>query len=232
MANIIKKAFFDFMDKTLTQEGLVLAVRKWEPASMYELDLYLPETDMNKWKIIPRLKIKVAEFEYRDYSPARWDIQTRTCTILIETAHSGPGSTWVKNLKTGDAFLFAGANTTQLPSNPGKVLCLGDGSALGHFMALKLLTNRTEYPLDVVIFLNEAYKIPTSIINANPEFEFVKRYQGNSLVSLHQCAGTRKLAEYNSIYLAGYIPMVQGLRKIFKGDSNISAKIIANGFWS
>ncbi|WP_219224635.1 hypothetical protein [Pedobacter antarcticus] len=233
MANIIKKAVFDFFDKTLAQEGYVLAVRKWEPASMYEIDLHLPETDLGKWKTIPRLKIKVAEFEYRDYSPAIWNVERKTCTILIETGHKGAGSAWVENLNTGEVFLFGPAHAAPLPPTAGKVLCLGDGSALGHFMALKLLTDREKNPLDVIMFLSEEYKIPESIISAYPEFEFIKQSQGNSLSTLKQwCTKTRNLSEFSVIYLAGYIPMVKELRKMFKNDSNVTAKILANGFWS
>lgn len=48
MANAIKKAVFNLMDKALTNKGHVLKIRKWMPETMYELDLHLPETDMSK----------------------------------------------------------------------------------------------------------------------------------------------------------------------------------------
>lgn len=228
----LKKAVFNLMDKAFTQEGFVLAVRKWQPEMMYEIDLHLPEVDMTKWKTIPRLKCKVAEYEYRDYTPATWDIEKRVCTMFIETEHNGPGSAWTKNLQPGDAILFAPAHAAQLPSKPGEILCLGDGSSLGHFLALKQLTNRKEYPFEAVIFLNENYTIPDYFIYANPEFNFVMMPGADSLDALQQSSENKILTEYSSVYIAGYIPMVTGLRKIFKKNPYLNAKIFAHGFWS
>ncbi|RYF56719.1 MAG: siderophore-interacting protein, partial [Cytophagaceae bacterium] len=42
MANIIKRAAFKLMEQTLAAQAKVLAIRTWSPASMYEIDLYLP----------------------------------------------------------------------------------------------------------------------------------------------------------------------------------------------
>lgn len=232
MANAIKKAVFSLVDKAFTQEGYVLEVRKWEPATMYEIDFYMPETDMTKWNTIPRIKCKVAEFEYRDYTPATWDAEKKICTVLIETEHNGYGSAWAKNLQSGDTILFAPAHAAPLPAKPGKIFCFGDGSAVGHFLALKQLTDRKNYPLEVVVFLNEAYIIPDTFLTANPEFKFIMLPQGRSLDSLSLVAEKNPLSAYTSVYIAGYIPMVQGLRKIFKKNQNLSARLFAHGFWS
>jgi NADPH-dependent ferric siderophore reductase len=231
MANLIKKAFFQFIDKTLTQEGSVLEVRKWDPAFMYEIDLHLPETDMSKWKVIPRIKVKVSDYEYRDYSPCNWQTKSRTCTVFIETEHLGPGSVWAKSLNTGDAFLFAPANAAPLPPTAGKVLCIGDGSALGHFLALKQFENQDASLLNVIIYLNAEYQIPPYIMDAHPEFKFVSQSHKSNPVNLQQLAAMYNLSEFSSICIAGYIPMVQELRKSLKDDANIGAKIFANGFW-
>lgn len=232
MAIGFKKAVFSLIDKAFTQEGFVLAVRKWQPEMMYEIDLHLPEVDMTKWNTIPRLKCKVAEYEYRDYTPATWDVEKRICTLLIETEHNGSGSSWTKNLQAGDTILFAPAHAAQLPSKPGKILCFGDGSALGHFLALKQLTSRKEYPFEAFIFLNENYTIPDYFTYANPEFNFVMKPGAHSLDVLQQSSENKIMAEFSSVYIAGYIPMVTGLRKIFKKNPYLTAKIFAHGFWS
>ncbi|MBE9462745.1 siderophore-interacting protein [Dyadobacter subterraneus] len=232
MANGLKKAVFSLLDKAFTQEGFVQAIRKWQPETMYEIDLHLPDVDMAKWTTIPRLKCKVAEYEYRDYTPATWDVKKRTCTMLIETDHNGFGSAWTKNLSVGDIILFSPAHAAQLPSQSGKIICFGDGSALGHFLALKQLTNRKEYPFEAVVFLNENYWLPDFFIYENPEFTFVMKPGTDSLDSLHQYSGNKTLSDYSAIYIAGYIPMVTGLRKIFKKNPYLTAKIFAHGFWS
>src|SRR5687768_13313055 len=127
MANSIKKEVFNLMEKALIAEGEVLEVRHWEPAAMVELALHLPTVDMTKWKSIPRIKCKVSEFEYRDYSPATWNAGKRQCTVLIETAHKGFGSAWARQLQMGDTIQFSPASTASLPSSDGHVLGLGDG---------------------------------------------------------------------------------------------------------
>lgn len=231
MANVIKKAVFNLLDKTFS-EGFVLEIKKWEPAMMYEIYLHLPGTDMTKWKTIPRLKCRVDEFAYRDYTPATWDAEKRVCTVFIETEHIGYGSGWAQNLQVGDTVLYGPAHAAPLPANTGKIICFGDGSALGHFLALKQLTNRNQYPLEVVIFLNAEYILPDSFVTENPEFKFIMWPDCNSMDILSQFAESKVLSEYNSIYIAGYIPMVQGLRKIFKNIPNLEAKIYVNGFWS
>ncbi len=40
------------------------------------------------------------------------------------------------------------------------------------------------------------------------------------------------MADYSAVYIAGYIPMVTGLRKIFKKNPYLNAKIFAHGFWT
>ena len=231
MANIIKKAFFRIVDKSLTQTGYILSVRKWGPGSMYEIDLHLPETDMAKWKVIPRIKVKVSDFEYRDYSPCNWDVIDRTCTVFIEAGHEGPGSKWVKDLNAGDPFLFAGAAAASLPRTNGKVLCIGDGSALGHFLAFKQLANQEEFRLEVIISLDSLYTIPPGTIDSNPEFQFIRHAHQHSHIRLDQISTISDLSGMSSICIAGYTPMVQELRKSLKDDPTITAKISGNGFW-
>jgi NADPH-dependent ferric siderophore reductase len=232
MANVLKKAVFNLLDRAFSSEGHVIEVRKWHPASMYEIDFHMPETDMNKWITIPRIKCKVGEFEYRDYTPATWDADKKICTVFIETEHLGHGSSWTKNLKAGDTIHFGPAHAAALPAKAGKVICFGDGSTVGHFLALKQLTDRIEFPLEVVIFLNEEYTLPDAFIAKNPEFKFIMQSKGNSLQVLSEFVERKSLADYATIYIAGYIPMVQGLRKALKKHHGVSAKIFAHGFWS
>ena len=232
MANVLKKAVFNLMDKAFTQEGYVLAIRKWEPAKIYEIDLYMPETDMNKWNTIPRIKCKVAKYEYRDYTPAAWDSEKNVCTVIIETEHNGCGSSWTQNLQVGDTVLFAPAHAAQLPSKPGKIVCFGDGSAIGHFLALKQLTDRTQYPLEAVIFLNEEYKLSDSFLSDNPEFKFLMKADIKNPETLNQFSENKILPDSAYVYIAGYIPMVTGLRKMIKKNPQFNARIYANGFWS
>jgi len=232
MANVVKKAVFNLMDKAFTERGYVLAIRAWKPGSMYEIDLHLPATDMSKWKTIPRIKCKVDDFDYRDYTPALWDVEKRTCTVFIETGHSGRGSSWAKNLRVGDTIGYASAHAAQLPGESGPIACFGDGSSLGHFLALKQLTDGEEHPMRVTLSLSEQYQLPENLLLKNPEFKFIMLPKTNSLEHLSEMAAHEEISVNNSVYVAGHIPMVTSLRKTLKKNPYLNARIFAHGFWS
>ena len=231
MANILKKAVSGLLEKMFTP-AQVIGIRVWQPATMYEIDVHLPTVSMDKWDTIKRLKCKVDDLAYRDYTPALWNAEKKVCKMYIEAGHNGAGSRWVQQLKVGDEILFGDAHAAQLPAKEGPVLCLADGSALGHFLGLKQLTDRNKYPMDVAVFLHDNYQIPASLLEHNPEFEFIVKPDGNSLDTLMQWCMSKDLSKYTSIYIAGYIPMVTGLRKKMKAIPEVHARIFSYGFWS
>lgn len=231
MANVLKKAVSQLIDK-LSTPSHVVAIRAWQPATLYEVDVHLPTTAMEKWTTIQRLKCKVAEFEYRDYTPATWNAEERICTLYIEAGHDGAGSRWVQRLKKGDKIPLGVAHAAQLPTREGKILCLGDGTAIGHFLGMKQLTNRKRFPMEVVIILPEIYQLPSSLVANNPEFEFIFNPHGNSLETLEQWAVSKELSAYTSVYLAGHTPLVKSLRKKLKAIPDVRATFQAHGFWS
>ncbi|GAB3894820.1 hypothetical protein GCM10028803_10380 [Larkinella knui] len=231
MANILKKAVAGLFEKMLTPSR-VLAVRAWQPATLYEVDVHVPTIPLEKWNTIKRLKCKVGELEFRDYTPALWNADKKVCTMYIEAGHQGAGSRWIQQLKPGDEILFGAAHAAQLPAQEGKLLCLGDGSALGHFLALKQLTDRRTYPMDVAVFLQDQYQIPPPLTENNPEFDFIPKPHGVSLDALEQWYRSKELRNYTSIYIAGNIPMVTSLRRKLKAIPDVQAKIYSYGFWS
>ena len=231
MANIIKQAAYKWIEKKMGNEATVLNVRAWDPPTMYQIDLHLPGVDMSKWKTIQRVKCKVDEFDWRDYTPATWNVAKRECTMYLETGHDGPGSRWVKKLRKGDVIVLMPAHATNLPDKAGKVLCIGDGSALGHFLGLKQLTNGKEYPLDVAVFFHENYQVPVGFLKENPEFEFLMDPKAEALTVLGQWMNSKNLSDYSSIYILGDILMVTGLRKKLKVVPDVKAKLFAVGFW-
>jgi NADPH-dependent ferric siderophore reductase len=231
MANILKKAVAGLLEKVLTP-AQVISVRAWQPATLYEVDVHLPTVNLEKWNTIKRLKCKVGEWEYRDYTPASWNVEKKVCTLYIEAGHQGAGSRWIQQLKPGDEILLGPAHAAQLPAQEGTILCLADGSALGHFLALKQLTDRGNYPMEVAVFLHDDYQIPPSLLENNPEFKFIIKPHGASLDALEQWCRSKELRNYTSIYIAGNIPMVTSLRRKLKALPDVHAKIYSYGFWS
>jgi NADPH-dependent ferric siderophore reductase len=100
----IKKRAGTLIEPSLLKPGTVLEVRRWEPSSMVEIDLHLPFADMSVWSEIPYIKFRVSELTFRDYTPFGWDADTRTCTLIIDAAHKGPGSEWAKKLQKQDTI--------------------------------------------------------------------------------------------------------------------------------
>jgi len=230
MANILKKSVLNLVEKAILQSGTVLDT--WHTDTLCELVLHLPATDMARWNTIPRIKCKVAEYEYRDYTPATWNATERVCTVLVETGHNGAGSTWAKRLNVGDTVLYSPAHAAQLPSRPGPVLALGDGSALGHFLALKQLTDRTQHPFEAIVCFQHSCTVPPRVTADNPEIEYSLQHGASSLPYLQRQAAQKPLHTYTSIYISGHIPMVQGLRKFLKQQPGFQARLFAHGFWS
>jgi NADPH-dependent ferric siderophore reductase len=230
MTNLVKKAFSTLLDK-ISSPAEVLAIRTWKPGTMYELDLYLPTVDMGKWTTIPRLKCRVdnEKLEFRDYTPAIWNVSHRTCTLYIEAGHQGAGSSWIKRLCQGDSIFVAHAHAEKLPAEQGKVLALGDGSALGHLLALKQLTSRLEHPLDACVALHENYQIPLGLRENNMDIDFCLTSDVHA--TLTQWLNTRSLSSYTSVYVAGNIKLVRGLRQQLKTHSGLQARLYVTGFW-
>lgn len=228
MANLVKKAFSSLLDK-IGSTAQVLDVRAWEPRTLYELDLHLPTVNMAKWTTVPRLKCRVGELEFRDYTPAAWNVAQRTCTLYIEAGHQGAGSRWIQQLRKGDAVMVGPAHAEKLPAVPGPVLALGDGSALGHLLALLQLTNQEENPLDACVALHDDYQIPAPLQQGNTAIELLTTT--NVQATLEHCLAVRPLESYSSIYLAGNMGLVANLRRQLKARPEVKARFYVAGFW-
>lgn len=231
MVNILRKAVSGIVQRMLSN-ATVTAVKKWHPGTIYEVELYLPQTDVESWHTIKRLKCKVADLEYRDYTPVLWNSELNICTLLIDGGHHGAGSRWVRALKAGDQILFGPAHAAALPSVKGRILCLADASALGHFLALKQLTDQSEHALEVGVLVHAEQTIPETFKEENPEFQFIRGCQDDGADLLEQWYEGKALTDYNSIYIAGNIPMMKALKRKLKSDPNVQAKVYGYGFWS
>jgi NADPH-dependent ferric siderophore reductase len=231
MANILKRAASGLLDK-LFLSAEVITVQNRAPSSLYELLIYFPKGDMSRWTAIQRVKCKVDEFQYRDYTPAAWNTETKCFSLFIAAGHDGAGARWVKRLKAGDQILLSAVYAAPLPANTGKILALGDASALAHFLALRQLTDSSLYPMDAAITLSERFTLPASLKAVQPGFDFLMEKDGRSLESLTAWLSGKVPEAYTSIYIAGNIPMVSSLRRQLKLIPALKAKIYTHGFWS
>lgn len=231
MANVLKKAMSGLFDKMLSP-GIVIGVTRWKPATMVEIEVQVSTLHMGKWKTIHRVKCRVADLEYRDYTPTSWNAEKGTFKIYVEAGHDGAGSRWAQQIKAGDEILFGAVHAAQIPSKEGSILCLVDLSALGHALTLKQLIEPSGFPLEVGVFLHEPYEIPARLRAENAEFDFLFEENGHSTAVLEKWMKSKKITNYESICIAGNTSMVSQLRKKLKAIPEFNARIFAQGFWS
>src|ERR1700722_15814905 len=142
MNKLTEKAI-SLVESPFLRSATVLAVRIWDPGTMREIDLHLPDCDMSKWDKTLHLKCKVGAWAYRDYTPAGWDAETHTCTIWVYAGHDGPGSRWVRQLMAGDTIAYRGVGSSHHQPSPGRpMVFLGDETTIGHFLAMRQLAGK------------------------------------------------------------------------------------------
>lgn len=226
--NIIKKKVLSIFESRVLKQGSVLDVRAWNPATFFEVDLHLPGVDMEKWTTVQHMKVKVSEYTYRDYTPALWDTETQTCTLCVNSDHNGPGSDWVNSLKKGDIISYVGiGGTFHKPVANSRLLCLGDSSSIGHFLALKQLA----------LGIGEVYgAISFNTASHAGEFsEYFDTYlqplkENKRELSLVSWLNEQELSN-ETIYIAGHIPTAMKLRSHLKLRNDFNGSIKLQGFW-
>lgn len=226
--NLIKRQALNLFEKATSKSGRILAIRYLNDANIMEVDLHLPQTDMNKWEAATYIKVKVAEMVYRDYSPTMWDNETSTCSLIIDISHNGPGSQWVQHVKVGDRIIYLGVTTTNhKPSLSGNAFCVGDISSIGHFLAMEQLA------VDKVGF--SGLIILNSIKQLN---EFRSNYQTALIPILTRDINEtqKKIQEYNltnqAVYIAGNTSVMTRLRSYIKQQQHFEGIVRLKGFWS
>lgn len=227
--NIIKRKAFSVLESRMLKNGEVLAVRNWNGNTFFEIDLHLPGVNMENWSSVQYIKVKVADYTYRDYTPALWEEETHTCTLCVNASQNSCGSKWAATLNRGDKISYFGIKPTAHPPVPGKkILCLGDSSSVGHFLALKQLTVDKEGVYGAVSFNNEAH--------AN---EFTD-YFDSGLVALKEKKWDVALLSWlkeqqltnETVYMAGHIDTAVQLKKYLKQCKDFKGTIKVQGFWS
>ena len=217
-------------DKMLTP-AKVIGVNRWQPETFVEIEIRSWELKLEKWRTVHGVKCRVADLEYRDYTPAQWDIEKGTFKLYVEAGHDGAGSRWAQQIKAGDDILLGAVHAAPIPSKKGKVLCLADLSALGHVLSLKQLMDRSEFPLEAGIFLHEEFDIPAPLRSENPEFEFLYRENDRNVEVLERWMLSKNLADYESVCIAGNNHMVSHMRKKLKTIPEFKGRILVQGFW-
>lgn len=231
MITTIKKQNISFVENIFIKKGTVLDVRAWEPATIYEVDLHLPQSDMKQWNKTQKISCRVDAFRFRDYSPCWWDEETSTCTLFIYAAHDGEGSRWVKTLQKGDNFFYRNIESAKHLPEPGMhLIMLGDETAIGHFNALQQLANGTTIISGAIAFKEEEHqqqfkdyckKLPVDTL----------AYATNNYTALKTWIEKLSIDDNYVFYIAGNNRMVIQLRNILKEKGCPGSRVKSQGFW-
>lgn len=222
----IKQKAGRIIENQLLKTGRVLDVRIWDKAGLIEVDLYLPSVNMQEWNQVPYIKIQVAEFSFRDYTPFGWDVETSSCSILIDSAHQGAGSRWANTLQRGDTVYYLKTESTrQSPHPTDYVVGLGDASSIGHLLALQQLTQPVSR-FDAVVLtentttgklLGEHFSPAITTLPTAGELASWLVEQGHCI-------------NHTAFYLTGNQQMVIELRRVLKSLGHHAIRVKA--FWS
>ncbi|MEO7214865.1 SIP domain-containing protein [Mucilaginibacter sp.] len=221
------------LEHRLLQSGRVLEVRHWEPATMIEIDLYLPHADVQNWQEIPYIKFKVDSLTYRDYTPSGWDAETHTCTLYIDAAHNGPGSQWAASLKKDDAVHYLKIGSTRhAPQSTSAIIGLGDESSMGHMLALQQMVIPRARFSGAVLMANPHHRKLFEEYFWSP-LQPIERTDVYGHHSIIQWVIQQHYDMAHTVfYLAGNNTMVSELRKLLKQLGYPSSQIKTQGFWN
>ena len=229
----IKKRAGRLIEPALLKSGRVLEVRYWKSATMIEIDLHLPEADMQQWAEVPAVKFRVSELTFRDYTPTGWDAETRTCTLLIDAAHPGPGSYWARELQKNDMVNYLKIEMTRHTPDPTALIVgLGDESSMGHLLGLQQLVHPVTRFIGAIAIGNKGQRDEFSQYFKSPLEPLARKddYGVESLVSWVKLQGFCSAHTY--FYLAGNNTLVSQLRRSLKELGYPPDQIMVKGFWS
>jgi NADPH-dependent ferric siderophore reductase len=228
----IKKKAGALLTPSLLQ-GTVLEVRFWEPSTFIEIDLHLPATDMTTWTEVPYVKFRISDLTFRDYTPFGWDAETRTCTLIIDAAHFGPGSEWARKLQKNDTVYYSKTDTThQSPDSTSLIVGLGDESSLGHLLALQQMTLPITRFAGAVLIDDGRHRRAFREYFRSP-LQTLPRLDEDGHQSLMDWINDQGYCiNHTMFYLTGNNAMVSRLRKLLKQKGHPSEKIKVKGFWS
>lgn len=216
-----------FIEQKITHEGRILARRVWGSGGFYEIDVQLPSVkNMASWQKVQRIVVRVATLTFRDYTPAMWDPRTGTCTLFIDALHDGPGAVWARSAKPGDPLNFGGPDGVahQSLDLAHPIVFLGDGSAIGHFLALRQLAGPGLQNSGAIFLAEAEHRAAFSTRLPELGLQVV-----DSEAGLFDWAAGNDISQEAACYLVGRSRLVADLRRSLRGKGIRTIK--AQGFW-
>lgn len=231
MTIAVKEKKMSFLERTFTKQGTILNIRPWASGTFFEIDVHLPDADMSKWTVTQHMKVKVAPYAFRDYTPAHWDAATHTCTLFIDAAHDGAGAKWAQQLQVGELIIYLGIGSSiQKPVQDQEMVFLGDQTALGHFMALQQLAGKDARIKGNIVIKQAAHVKEFHAYFPKSPFQPVLQ-QSDALSTLVASLLDFPFSQEQVFYLVGNVRMVADLRNLLRKTGINNSQIKAQGFY-
>lgn len=231
METMTRKKDLSFIENIFVKSATILAVRCWETDDFYELDLHLPQAKPEGWTTAQRIATRISNFHYCDYTPAKWDVETKTCTLFIDGSHTGRGSQWLRTLEAGSELHYASIDSVRHAPVPGTVpVFIGDHTAIGHFSALQQLAGKQANTTGFMMVNKAAHKEMVAENCSWLNLHTICRHEDYFTQLDNYLA---ELPPENSyiFYLAGNSKLVGNTRKFLRQLGIDNASIKAQGFW-
>ena len=214
------------------KSGTIRAIRVWPGGNMHEIDVHLPTVMFERWTQAQSIKCRITPFHYTDYTPARWNIEEKICTLYIDTSHNGVGSQWTKRQVARNEFHYLKIEAVnQFPVAGKRFVFLGDQTGIGHFCSLQQLA-----PVNTSIsgFIAFSDLQTTNVFTENCPWLSLQAV--SSYEAIYQQAeewATRHQAEKENfmVYLVGHATLVVTLRKLLKSYGFAGSQVKSKGFW-
>jgi hypothetical protein len=194
-----KSAFEYATTQESSGTGKVLDVRLWRGSNLIEIDLHLPGVDMLNWIEVMQITFSISKLCSWKTVPFGWDVETATCSIIIDTVRDTTCATWANLLRRLDEVVYTNicACSEKLHSS-NLVIGIADSSNLGFILALEQLV-KPSYKFEAFMLLQKnrtakllhEYFDTQTIVVTNP------KYLVSRVVSPQYCAN------HTSFYLGG-----------------------------
>lgn len=220
------------IEKVFVRTGRITTVRVWDGAGLHELHLHLPNVEFDEWNKAQSIKCRISPLHYVDYTPATWDAAKKTCTLYVDTSHSGRGSEWTKNQRQDDPFYYLKIEEeSHFPVSEKSLVFLGDQTAIGHFCAIQQLASRETAINGCVVFndLQTANAMrqncPWLPVQTVVKYELLYDYAA-ALV-----AENNRRLDNTVFYVVGNARLIVSVRKILKSYGIDGGRVKSKGFW-
>lgn len=220
-------------ERLLLQTGYVEKVNSVGKGEIIEISLYLPLVNMLGWTEVPYIKFSVGGALFRKYTPAAWDAKAQTCTLFIDAAHDGPGTTWARRLRERDLVQYIKVGSSrQSPHPTGRIVGLGDVTSIGQLLALFQMTNPgTRF--SGVLLITDREQSEYCNKNLSPYLHPVLCEDTDQITPVISWINAQKYSIPDTcFYITGNDFMVIQLRKSLIAMGFATEQIKVKGFWS